>query len=164
MFEKFRDDLDPERPQVLLHQPGDCGNLGTILRTALGLGVEDVALVGPCADPFDPRTVRASMGSLFRLRLRVYDSFEAYAAEQGPRECYPFMLDASVPLAEVLAKPVSRRRTLIFGNEGRGLPAEFARVGQPVRIPSNDKVDSLNLAIAAGIGIYAFLDKEQRQA
>ena len=164
VFGKFSDRLDPDEPQVLLHQPGDSGNVGTILRTALGLGVRDVALVRPCVDLFDPRTVRASMGSLFRLRLRVYDSFDEYISEQGPRDCYPFMLDASVPLAEALEAPVSRRRTLIFGNEGRGLPPEFARVGRPVRIPSNEKVDSLNLAIAAGIGIYAFLDKERSQA
>ena len=161
VFEKFTDTLDPEKPQVLLHQPGDSGNVGTILRTALGLGVEDVALVRPCVDLFDPRTVRASMGSLFRRRVRVYDSFDDYRAEMGDRAYYPFMLDASVPLAEALREPVSPRRTLIFGNEGRGLPAEFARIGQPVRIPSNDRVDSLTLAIAAGIGIYAFLDKER---
>ena len=164
VFSKFEDALDPEQPQVLLHQPGDAGNVGTILRTALGLGVEDVALVRPCADLFDPRTVRASMGSLFRLRVRVYDSFGEYRAEMGEREYYPFMLDASVPLQEALKKPVSRRRTLIFGNEGRGLPPEFARIGQPVRIPSNEKVDSLNLAIAAGIGLYAFLDKPENGA
>ena len=164
VFSKFEDALDPEKPQVLLHQPGDAGNVGTILRTALGLGVEDVALVRPCADLFDPRTVRASMGSLFRLRVRVYDSFGEYRAKMGEREYYPFMLDASVPLQEALKKPVSRRRTLIFGNEGRGLPPEFARIGQPVRIPSNEKVDSLNLAIAAGIGLYAFLDKPENGA
>ena len=164
VFSKFEDALDPEKPQVLLHQPGDAGNVGTILRTALGLGVEDVALVRPCADLFDPRTVRASMGSLFRLRVRVYDSFGEYRAEMGEREYYPFMLDESVPLQEALKKPVSRRRTLIFGNEGRGLPPEFARIGQPVRIPSNEKVDSLNLAIAAGIGLYAFLDKPENGA
>ncbi len=164
VFSKFEDALDPEMPQVLLHQPGDAGNVGTILRTALGLGVEDVALVRPCADLFDPRTVRASMGSLFRLRVRVYDSFGEYRAEMGEREYYPFMLDSSVPLQEALKKPVSRRRTLIFGNEGRGLPPEFARIGQPVRIPSNEKVDSLNLAIAAGIGLYAFLDKPENGA
>ena len=44
----------------------------------------------------------------------------------------------------------------VFGNEGSGLPAEFSGYGQPVRIESNDKVDSLNLAIAAGIAIYGF--------
>jgi TrmH family RNA methyltransferase len=161
VFEKFEDTLDPDRPHVVLHQPGDCGNVGTILRTALGLGVEDVALIRPCADLFDPRTVRASMGSLFRLRVKVYGSFEDYRREAGERDFYPFMLDASVPLAQALERGVSPRRTLIFGNEGRGLPPEFADIGQPVRIPSSDKVDSLNLAIAAGIGIYAFSERER---
>ena len=156
VFEKFEDELDPERPHVVLHQPGDAGNVGTILRTALGLGIGDVALIRPCVDVFDPRTVRASMGSLFRLRVRTYGSFEDYLDQTGPRECYPFMLDASVPLEEALRKPIAARRSLIFGNEGRGLPPSFAGVGQPVRIPSNALVDSLNLAIAAGIGIYAF--------
>ena len=163
VFEKFSDRLDPEKPQVVLHQPGDSGNVGTILRTALGLGVEDVALIRPCVDLFDTRTVRASMGSLFRLRVRTYNDFAEYRREMGERSYYPFMLDASIPLAEVLSEPVSPKRTLIFGNEGRGLPPEFARIGQPVRIPSNEKVDSLNLAIAAGIGIYAFFDREKKQ-
>lgn len=163
VFEKFDDPLDPDRPHVLLHQPGDSGNVGTILRTALGFGVEDIALVRPCVDPFDPRTVRASMGSLFRLRIRLYESFEEYREEMGDRDYYPFMLDASIPLGEALESPIRARRTLIFGNEGRGLPPSFSAIGQPVRIPSNEKVDSLNLSIAAGIGIYAFLDKERRQ-
>jgi len=135
VFGKYRDKLDPEKPQVLLHQPGDSGNVGTILRTALGFGIEDVALIRPCVDVFDPRTVRASMGSLFRLRVAVYDSFEEYQAEMGERDYYPFMLDASIPLDEALKKPIRARRTLIFGNEGRGRPASFASVGQPVRIP-----------------------------
>ena len=165
VFEKFSDVLAADRPHVLLHQPGDSGNVGTILRTALGFGIEDVALIRPCVDPFDPRTVRASMGSLFRLRLRMYDTFEAYKEEQGERVFYPFMLDASVPMEEALRAGVSPQSTLIFGNEGRGLPAEFARLGQPVRIPSNDRVDSLNLSIAAGIGIYCFtrlLDQSEK--
>ena len=156
VFAKFEDQPDPAKPHVLLHHPGDSGNLGTILRTSLGLGVEDVALVRPCVDLFDPRTVRASMGSLFRLRVRVYDRFEDYQREMGERAYYPFMLDASELMPEVLKRPVPIRRTLIFGNEGTGLPPEFAGLGQPVRIPSNEKVDSLNLAVAAAIGIYAF--------
>ncbi|MBQ6383180.1 MAG: TrmH family RNA methyltransferase [Clostridia bacterium] len=161
VFEKFSDALDPEKPHILLHHPGDSGNAGTILRTALGFGVEDAAMIRPCVDPFDPRTVRASMGSLFQLRLRVYDSTEEYLAEAGERDLYPFMLDASVPLAEILKNPVRRRRTLIFGNEGRGLPPEFAKLGQPVRIESNDRIDSLNLGVAAAIGLYAFMQKDQ---
>jgi len=45
---------------------------------------------------------------------------------------------------------------LIFGNEGAGLPAEFSQLGQPVRIPHSNDIDSLNLSVAAAIGMYAF--------
>ena len=154
VFAKFSDALRAEKPHVVLHCPGDGGNVGTILRTALGLGMEDVALIRPCVDVFDPRTVRASMGSVFRLRVHVYDSFSDYRAEFPERMLYPFMLDASIPLGQV--KDIPEVYSLIFGNEGSGLPPEFASMGQPVRIESNDKVDSLNLGIAAAIGIYTF--------
>ena len=156
VFEKFEDELKEDASHIVLHNPGDFGNVGTILRTALGLGIEDVALVRPCADVFDPKTVRASMGAMFRLRIRVYDRFEEYREQFPERKLYPFMLDASVPLQEAV-KDKPEAWTLVFGNEGHGLPAEFARMGQAVRIESNDKVDSLNLGIAAAIGLYEFM-------
>ena len=156
VFGKFEDELSKNMPHIVLHNPGDSGNIGTILRTALGLGIGDVALVRPCADVFDPKTVRASMGAMFRLRVKVYDRFDEYREVFPERALYPFMLDASVPLQEAV-KDKAEKWTLVFGNEGRGLPKEFAAYGQAVRIESNDKVDSLNLAIAAGIGIYEFM-------
>ena len=156
VFTKFQDNLSPEKSHVVLHHPSDSGNLGTILRTALGFGLENVALIRPCVDLFDPKTVRASMGSLFSLRVCLYDSFEDYLEVFPDRHLYPFMLDASLPLREVLRTPPLFPYSLVFGNEGSGLPPEFASYGQPVRIESNDKVDSLNLAIAAGIAIYGF--------
>ena len=156
VFEKFEDAPAADQPHVVLHNPGDSGNVGTILRTALGLGIEDVALVRPCVDLFDPKTVRASMGAMFQLRVKTYDRFEDYRAAYPERALFPFMLDASVPLQEALKKKPACW-TLVFGNEGRGLPKEFAQMGQAVRIESNDRVDSLNLAIAAGIGIYGFM-------
>ncbi len=160
VFGKFDDALEQQRPHVVLHHPSDCGNVGTILRTALGFGVEDVALIRPCVDVFDPRVVRASMGSLFSLRVRTYERFEDYEAEHPGRMLYPFMLDGSRSLPDVLAEDIPQKWTLVFGNEGSGLPAEFAQMGQPVRIPSNEKIDSLNLSIAAAIGIYGFTQKK----
>ena len=103
-----------------------------------------------------PRVVRSSMGSLFSLRVKVYEDFDAYLTEHPGRMLYPFMLDGSRSLPDVLAEPVPAAWTLVFGNEGSGLPPEFAQMGQPVRIPRNDKIDSLNLSIAAAIGIYGF--------
>ena len=155
VFEKFEDEPAKDKPHIVLHNPGDSGNVGTILRTALGLGIEDIALVRPCVDLFDPKTVRASMGAMFQLRVITYDRFEDYRAAYPERKLYPFMLDASVPLREAV-KDKPALWTLVFGNEGRGLPKEFASMGQAVRIESNDRVDSLNLGVAAAIGIYQF--------
>ena len=160
VFEKFSDELDPGKPHVVLHHPGDSGNAGTIIRTSLGFGIEDMAMIRPCVDPFDPRTVRSSMGSLFGMRLRIYDSFDDYREAFPDRTLYPFMLDASIPLAELLKGEVPPVYSLVFGNEGSGLPAAFSAIGQPVRIESNDRIDSLNLAIAAGIAVYAFRMKQ----
>ena len=95
------------------------------------------------------------MGSIFQLRLHVYDDFSQYQAQFPEHALYSFMLDGSKSLPDVLGD-IPDRWTLIFGNEGSGLPPEFSRLGQPVRIPSSNKVDSLNLSIAAAIGIYAF--------
>ena len=159
VFGKFDDALASGKPHVVLHNASDCGNVGTILRTALGFGVEDIALIRPCVDVFDPRVVRASMGALFQLHVRTYDTFEQYQAEHPGRMLYPFMLDGSRSLPDVLAGEIPANWTLVFGNEGSGLPAELAQMGQPVRIPSNDRVDSLNLSIAAAIGIYGFTQK-----
>ena len=159
VFGKFDDPLAADKPHVVLHNPSDCGNVGTILRTALGFGVEDVALIRPCVDVFDPRVVRASMGSMFQLRIHTYNSFEEYEADHPGHMLYPFMLDGSKSLPEVISGDIPEKWTLVFGNEGSGLPAAFAKKGQPVRIPSNERIDSLNLSIAASIGVYEFTRK-----
>lgn len=155
VFEKRPLPLDGACDHVVLHHISDQGNLGTILRTALGFGYHDIAIIRPAADVYDPKVVRASMGALFSLRVTEYADFSDYWQEFGPRAAYPFMLDGSVHMDDA-AKDAPHPCALIFGNEGSGLPPEFQRVGQPVRIPSSDEVDSLNLAIAAAIGMYAF--------
>lgn len=154
VFDKFQGELTNGN-HLVLHHPSDKGNLGTMLRTALGFGYTDIAIIRPAADAFDPHVVRASMGAIFGLNVRYYDDFEAYRQEFPNHALYPFMLDASVPLAE----GVRNKKTpfaLIMGNEGSGLPAEFAQMGQAVRIPHSHDIDSLNLSIAAAIGMYAF--------
>jgi len=155
VFEKRPLPLDGACDHVVLHHISDQGNLGTILRTALGFGYHDIAIIRPAADVYDPKVVRASMGALFSLRVTEYGDFSDYWQEFGPRAAYPFMLDGSVQMDDA-AEAAPHPCALIFGNEGSGLPPEFQQVGQPVRIPSSDEVDSLNLAIAAAIGMYAF--------
>ena len=144
------------RRQVVLHHISDSGNLGTILRTALAFDYRDVVLIRPCADVFDPHVIRASMGAAFSLRLSEFDTFSDYSDTQKGMAFFPFMLDAARPASEAAAARTAEAFSLIFGNEGSGLPEEFARVGQPVYIEQSREVDSLNLAVAAAIGMYLF--------
>ncbi|MDL2318879.1 TrmH family RNA methyltransferase [Eubacteriales bacterium OttesenSCG-928-A19] len=156
VFDKYEDTLDAGQPHIVLHQPSDMGNLGSILRTCLGFGLPDLAIITPAADPFDPRVVRASMGALFGMRVRAYRDFSSYHVEFARHTRYPFMLDGSVSLAKAAAERPAEPYALIFGNEAAGLPAAFADCGTPVRIPHSGRIDSLNLAVAVSIAAYEF--------
>jgi TrmH family RNA methyltransferase len=155
VFEKWQARLLPDAPHIVLVSPMDEGNLGTIQRTMLGFGLRDIAVIRPAADVFEPRVVRASMGALFSLRVAQFISFDEYRAAYPAHALYPFMLDGSV-LLEDATRAVRTPYALVFGNEGSGLPPSFAALGQAVRIPHSGEIDSLNLAVAAAIGAYAF--------
>lgn len=162
VFDKYDDELSEDAPHVVLHHVSDGGNLGTVIRTCLGFGIQDLAIIRPAVDFFDPHVLRASMGAAFRLRLARFDSFEAYRRRFGGHALYPFMLDAALPLEDAAA---ARREpyALIFGNEGAGLPPDFAGMGQSVVIPHGRQIDSLNLSVAAALGIYAFAGRPAQQ-
>lgn len=101
-------------------------------------------------DLFDPRVVRASMGSMFSLRLRVYDDFARYRADYPAHALYPFMLDGSCSLPEALAEPCQSAMPWFSGNEGSRLPGSLRAWASLCSIPSNNRIDSLNLAVAGG--------------
>jgi len=158
VFGKYVDTLAPNRPHVVLVSPMDMGNLGTIIRTMAGLNLTDLAVISTAADIFHPKTVRASMGALFRIRCAAFGTFEEYRAAFPAHACYPFMLGGEA-LPRVLESENDPLFALVFGNEAWGLPPEYSAIGTPVRIPQSALVDSLNLSVAAGIGAYAFAEK-----
>ncbi|MFR2149506.1 MAG: TrmH family RNA methyltransferase [Christensenellales bacterium] len=129
----------------------------TILRTALGFGLK-TSRSSARRSIRRSRVVRASMGAAFSLNVRHFDSFEQYRAQYPLRRLFPFMLTGAVPLDEAVQK-VDGPFSLVFGNEASGLPDEFAQIGVSTLIPHSQQIDSLNLAIAAGIGMYAFTRK-----
>lgn len=151
IIEKKKVRLNDGNHMVLVN-PSNCGNLGTIVRSCLGFGVQDIAIVGKtAADPFDPKTIRASMGACASVRIEVFDEFSEYAERFSSNNLYPFMLDGSTKLQETtINKPFS----LIMGNEATGLDPSFQKIGQPIRIEHTSNIDSLNITIAASIGLY----------
>jgi TrmH family RNA methyltransferase len=155
LFAKYRRELSPERPHVVLVNPSDMGNLGTVIRTLVGLNITDVAVITPAADFWHPKTVRASMGAVFRAEIETFADFGEYRKRFERHELFPFMTDGDLPLDNdncAKARPYS----LIFGNEATGLPEEYRAYGTSVRLPQTGNVDSLNLAVAVGIGAFIF--------
>ena len=157
VFNKYECALDPSLSHAVLCQISDAGNAGTAMRSLLGFGIRDVAVVKPCVDVFDPHVLRASMGAFFKLRVHVYEDFDDYRAVFPDRALYPFMLDGARPLNAVAAE-AKPPFSLVFGNEQTGLPARFSQMGQSVLIPQSDEIDSLNLAVAVSVGAYTFMN------
>lgn len=138
---------------IVLVNPSDAGNLGTIIRTAVGFGFHNIAIVHPAVDIYDPRTVRATMGALFHVSVEYFDSIEEYRERFPQNKLYAFMLTSSKAFPSLIrSKPYS----LVFGNEATGLPSDYANFCTAVRIMHSSDIDSLNLPMAAGIAMYEF--------
>lgn len=139
----------PEGRCLLLDGLQDPSNVGAIVRTAVAAGYEEVYLC-ECADPFSPKSVRASMSGVFFARIM-----------QGTREELLSVINVPVLAADmdgqnVFAFASPEKFCLAVGSEGRGLSqAVRQRAEYTVRIPMDARTESLNAAVSAGILMYA---------
>ena len=136
--------------RIALHQPDQAGNFGTILRTAACFGLA-VDVIEPCGFPWSDRALRrAGMDYAELAEVRRHESWEAFETRLQGRLVL-FTTAGAVPLKEVRFEAGD---TLLFGSESRGVPEEVhARADLRVRIPQVEGTRSLNLAVAAGIGL-----------
>ncbi len=151
VFEKYEMTLSEEDNHIVLVNPKNMGNIGTIIRTMLGFGFKDLAIIKPAADIFDPMVVRSTMGAIFHINFELFNSIEEYISKYSAHNLYPFMLDGGKDIREVEFKsPFS----IIQGNESEGLSSEYKELGQSVYIPHSKDIDSLNLSVATAIGLW----------
>jgi TrmH family RNA methyltransferase len=153
------EDIDPVSAPcwVALEQVRDPGNLGTIIRTTDAAGAGGVILIGDCCDPFSTEAVRATMGSVFAVKIVRTDieSFLDWRA-RWPGSVIGTRLDAT---QDYRAAAQTRPSLILMGNEQAGLTDRLAAACDVnVKIPMRGRADSLNLAIATGIMIYAATD------
>jgi tRNA (cytidine/uridine-2'-O-)-methyltransferase len=136
--------------RLALHQPDQAGNVGTILRLAACLGVA-VDIIEPCGFPFSDRALkRAGMDYAEMAAVTRHPGWEAFEAAL-PGRLVLFTTAGALPLPEARFESGD---TLLFGSESRGAPeAVHARSDLRVRIPQVAGTRSLNLAVAAGIGL-----------
>jgi RNA methyltransferase, TrmH family len=146
--------VPPRSVFVALHQVGNPGNLGTIIRTADAVGAAGVVLIGTTADPFDPAAVKASMGALFSVPVahaQTADEFLGWAAGHGITVAAASAGGAVGVWESELVAPLA----ILLGSEGAGLPASVLSRGDlTVRIPMVGTAESLNLAVSAGVLLY----------
>jgi RNA methyltransferase, TrmH family len=151
--------LDAAPPPALVTIAADIrdpGNAGTLIRTSDALGAHAVVLAGRSVDPYNPKTVRASVGSLFHLPLSLEPDPSVAVDRARAAGMTVLAADGDGELSlddaeQLLAGPTA----WLFGNEARGLPRELARLAdQRVRIPIPGRAESLNLSTAAAICLH----------
>ena len=134
---------------VILDRLQDPGNVGTLLRTCLGFNIRTVLLIAPCCDPWNPKCIRSAKGAQFDMSL-VSCSWDALPPV-GPL----FVADmAGIDIRKV-ARP--SRWALVLGNEAHGVTVPPSLPSTHVKIPMPGPMESLNVAQAGAILLYALL-------
>ena len=131
----------------------DPGNVGTILRTADAFDCDGVFLVNACADLYNPKTARATMGAIFRREAYTVTAEELFALlrKSGVPLYGTALRDDTVPLAEANLARVA----VAIGSEGRGLSQQVLdECAKTLKIPMNPRCESLNAAIAATVVLW----------
>jgi RNA methyltransferase, TrmH family len=140
--------LDPAAGGLILHEIGDPGNTGTLVRSAVAFGCAQVVVSGG-ADPYAHKAVQATAGTLARVRL-LRDRFTA--ARERLRGGAPF---TALVVSGGTAPLAPGRRWLVVGSEAHGLPGEVvAACEERVSLPMMKGVESLNAAVAGSIACF----------
>jgi TrmH family RNA methyltransferase len=166
LFEAKLADLVVRDPALLvvIDRLQDPGNLGTLIRTADAIAAQAVILIEPCVDPFDPKVVRSTMGSLFNVPVVQTADVNGLAAWLDLHEVR--LVGADVHQGMLWGEGAWTNRTaLALGNEARGLSGDVvAHVESWVRLPMIGRAESLNVAVAGGVLMYLWARASQATA
>ncbi len=146
--------LDENMPSLYLDSLNDPGNLGTIIRTAIAFGFHNLVLSENCADPYNQKAISAAKNAIFQVRL-WHDQDLDYLKKIKNRKK---IITSVVSQGEVIGKKITENDfCLVLGSESHGVrPEIIALSDQLVRIPIADKMESLNVAMAAAILLYLY--------
>lgn len=147
---------------VLLEDLQDPGNLGTIMRTGEGAGITGVILTRESVDIYNPKTIRATMGSIYRVPFLYVDSIKesVQTLQAAGVRVYAAHLEESRDYASL---DFTGKTAFLIGNEGNGLKRETADLADAyLKIPMLGKVESLNAAVATSVLMYEAARQRRR--
>ncbi len=144
--------IQEEERALSLYSLRDPGNLGAVIRSAVAFGVDHIVLSSDSADIYNPKTVRAAMGTMFGVKISYvsdFDSFVRAAIDNGRAVYAAELTDGARSIKDIDLK---RTDIFIIGNEGHGIPAEISSICTgSAYIPISDGAESLNASIAASV-------------
>jgi len=145
--------LEDSRLILYLEGISDPGNMGTIIRTAEGFGIDQIILSADCVELFSPKVVQASMGSLFRMKFHYSDLSTLKGSLGGKYQFYAADMDGEEHYTAQLKLPA----VLILGSESHGVSDEAKEDDvNSLSIPISEKLESLNVSIANAIILSEF--------
>ena len=160
---RFLEDIAPGSLWLVLENVQDPGNLGAMFRTGEGAGISGVIMDRNTVDIYNPKTIRSTMGSVFRVPFSIADSLPDAVnllKKRGIRT-YGAHLEGSVCYDE---PDYTGGAAFLIGNEGNGLTEELAALAdQKIHIPMEGRLESLNAAMAAGILMYEASRQKRRR-
>lgn len=140
---------------VALDGVSDPGNLGTIIRSADWFGIKQVIIGNSGVDGLNPKTVRSTMGSIFRINVLYVDNLAEFLKKNFPKVKI-FGADVNSENTISSIKP-SKQFGIVFGNETNGISAEVKSIlTNTFKIPGNGSAESLNVSVSVGIALYHF--------
>jgi TrmH family RNA methyltransferase len=154
----------PPAPCILaFDRPSDFGNLGSIIRSANAFGIDALFIVGHGSDVYEPKVIRASLGSVFYTRIRYIESMESlerFIREQKQQCGLTVVGTDSAGSMSLRDKDLKAPIMLIIGNEAKGMSVALRGLcDEIVRIPITGAVNSLNVACAASILLWELYRK-----
>ncbi len=155
--EEFGEPKTPTKPCVLLDGISDPGNMGTIIRTCVAVGIKDVYLVD-CCDVYSPKAVRSSMSGIFFVNLSILKREDvALVMENTP------IIVADMNGENVFAFNPPDKYCLVIGNEANGVSQEIRNLAKhTIKIPMASHSESLNAGVSLAISIYELTEGKNR--
>ncbi len=145
----------PTYPIIVLDGISDPGNLGTIIRTADWFGIKNVVTSNDSVEKFNPKVIRGSMGSFFRVNVIQKENLVDFLSKiKGSNKIFAAIPNAGQNLDHIV---FPKNSILVFGNEAKGIsPKVLELADEHFKIEGAGRTDSLNLAVSVGIVLYKF--------
>ena len=142
--------LNKNGKYIALENISDPTNLGAVSRTAEALGIDGIIISSDSCDPYSPKALRASMGTLLRLPIYIFEDFLSKIKNSG-MDIFACVVNQGEDIKE---QDFSNGCIVMIGNEANGLTEDAKTIGKNITIKMEGKAESLNAAVAAAIAMW----------